>query len=455
MANRPQVPNWNNINLNKPEEYSSEYVVDGNRYANVTNVTTGQRQLYYVQPLSGQRGLLTTTNADGTVAKGPQYNNFIQFQGQSKLNNAEINNKKQSNFIIGKASTPEEKSTIGKTTQYKSSIGNTAAQGGGGSPTQSGAVGDNPQSKPISQDELLKQEGLKDGGSRTNYRKDLRYPLTRLDDQDYIKFTMYKYTPRKVSSGSESTLGSDELSKDRQKEILGKVTLPIQPSISDNNTVTWNEDELNAIAAEGAGLSIATMLGGAAGAEQQLGEAGQVLQNNADTIKAQLVTSAAAAAVGTNSRLFTRVTGAITNPNLELLFKGPNLRSFSYTFSMSARDEEEARVIREIIRFFKQGMSVKRAKSSLYLKSPNIFGISYVYGGNNKDHPWLNKIKDCALTGCGVNYTPAGNYATYEDGSMTQYDLSLTFSELDPIYDDDYAEADSAVGGGLDSSIGY
>jgi hypothetical protein len=70
------LQNWNNINLNKPEEYSSEFVIDGIRYANVTNVSTGQRQLYFVQPLSNARGLLTTTNADGTITKGGNYDNF-------------------------------------------------------------------------------------------------------------------------------------------------------------------------------------------------------------------------------------------------------------------------------------------------------------------------------------------------------------------------------------------
>ena len=78
MADRPQVNGWNNINLNKPEEYSSEFVIGGNRYANVTNVSTGQRQLYFVQPTSNARGLLTTTNADGAITKGGNYDNFVQ-----------------------------------------------------------------------------------------------------------------------------------------------------------------------------------------------------------------------------------------------------------------------------------------------------------------------------------------------------------------------------------------
>ena len=71
------LQNWNNINSNKPEEYSSEFVIDGIRYANVTNVSTGQRQLYFVQSISGARGApITTTNADGTKTPGGTYDNF-------------------------------------------------------------------------------------------------------------------------------------------------------------------------------------------------------------------------------------------------------------------------------------------------------------------------------------------------------------------------------------------
>ena len=63
---RTQVPGWKNINPNKTEEYSSEYAVSGKRFANVTNVANGQRQLFVINELN-QRTLLTTTNADGSV----------------------------------------------------------------------------------------------------------------------------------------------------------------------------------------------------------------------------------------------------------------------------------------------------------------------------------------------------------------------------------------------------
>ena len=46
------------------------------------------------------------------------------------------------------------------------------------------------------------------------------------------------------------------------------------------------------------------------------------------------------------------------------------------------------------------------------------------------DHKYLNKFKECALLNCGVQYTPDGNYATFEDGVMTAYQLTLSFQEL-------------------------
>jgi hypothetical protein len=145
------------------------------------------------------------------------------------------------------------------------------------------------------------------------------------------------------------------------------------------------------------------------------------------------------------------------NPNLELLFNGPQLRDFSFSFKMTPRSKKEAQMVRSIIRTFKQAMSVKRSQSVLLLKAPHTFRISYKT--SNKDHPYLNRFKECALTNCSVNYTPDGSYMSYDDSSpdgrsMTAYELSLSFSELEPIFDDDYDDGKDAVKGQF-TNIGY
>ena len=75
----------------------------------------------------------------------------------------------------------------------------------------------------------------------------------------------------------------------------------------------------------------------------------------------------------------------------------------------------------------------KGKKGKLFLESPNVFKLKYFFK-NGQEHPFLNKIKKCALTSSTVQYTPDGSYMTYDDGSMTAYELSLGFKELNPIY---------------------
>jgi len=45
-----------------------------------------------------------------------------------------------------------------------------------------------------------------------------------------------------------------------------------------------------------------------------------------------------------------------------------------------------------------------------------------------------------------VQYTPDGSYSTYDDGSMTSYQVSLQFGELNPIYADDDKDSENNMG---------
>ena len=68
---------------------------------------------------------------------------------------------------------------------------------------------------------------------------------------------------------------------------------------------------------------------------------------------------------------------------------------------------------------------------------------------NNKNlHPGLNTIKGpCALTAMNVDYTSEGTYMTFEDGTMISYVVSLSFMELEPVYNSDYEQfGDDEIG---------
>ena len=275
--------------------------------------------------------------------------------------------------------------------------------------------------------------------------EDYCYPFDmRKNKQDRIKFSM------KTSEGSDITTSLKKPSIKRRpgNPITGSVTLPIQNGIVDRNAVDWNPGSLNAVDSFKIGTSLTLMDSGKdLGANLQAIAAGayKELKRNSNTYADSLKLYLAQEAVGVQGVL-SRATGAIINPNLELLFNAPTLRPFTFTFKMSPRSASEAAQVKQIIRFFKQGMSVKKAQSNVFLKAPNIFDIEYqTHDGTTMiQHPSLNRIKECALTACDVEYTPDGTYMTFDDASrtMTSYQMTLSFTELDPIYEDDYNKKD-------------
>ena len=285
--------------------------------------------------------------------------------------------------------------------------------------------------------------------------KNLYYPEgLGSNRQDRIRFTQ-KYTQgRKVNISFDAN--TKIFQRDPEIKIDGSVTLPIVTGIGDRNAVDWKDESLNPIQALAAGAAVSIFEGIRKGgldatfkdAQGSLEAArNQVLEKNVGTDMAKAINVyLAQQAVGAQG-LLSRATGAILNPNLEMLFGGPKLRSFGFTFRLSPRDASEASQVRQIIRFFKQGMSVKTSSSNVFLKTPNVFDIQYqTYNtdGTLIEHPSINFIKTCALTSCDVQYTPDGTYMTYEDPyrTLTSYQLTLNFGELDPIFDDDYTDLD-------------
>ena len=280
----------------------------------------------------------------------------------------------------------------------------------------------------------------------------LYYPLNRrnTEDYDYLKVTVIKFleTGLRTDAKSFNVISTEK----RGVKPLGRVFLPMQPGISDTNGVSWNEDRLNPFQAALGGVAASTIatlgqgkvVAGAKGLFQGLINTGQNIANDPNM---QNYVSAYFAGQAVGANLVARTTGAVLNNNLELLFNGPKLRSFRYNFRFTPRDEPESAMIKKIIRMFKREMAASRSDTGLFLITPNVFELEYMTS-NNEPHPFLNKIKRCALSDISVNYTPDGTYMTYQDRSMTSYEVQLQFSELEPIYKEDYDDAKGKEGMG-------
>ena len=292
-------------------------------------------------------------------------------------------------------------------------------------------------------------------GKRRKEYENLYYPQTIASSkQDRIRFSM-----RYISGSRDINFALNGkglgIGKRNTTGINGSVTLPIPGGISDSNNVKYDNDSLDVLGAIGFG-ALLNPVGAAEGAVQMLGKA---LNSSPDELRNALggemgsnILSALRIRIAemgmSRSNMFSRIGGGILNPNLELLFQAPELRTFNFTFTMSARSREEATQIKKIIRFFKQGMSVKRDANNIFIVSPNTFTINYILGNTGDNHPSIGRIKECALTKLDTTYGDGSTYMTFDDPdrTMTTYKINMTFTELDPITEDDYGNSNDLEG---------
>ena len=324
----------------------------------------------------------------------------------------------------------------------------------------------------------------------------LSYPIKRNNNEktgDTLMIKCIQYRPPKNGSGLTMTVnnvfntdGSVVTKKQAEEQKIPKpefshnfedantrlknnqiikyyVELPAPQEINDSNSVTWGDDKLNALQLAGLTVAQEAIAGGSENAVEMAQSAMAVLQrginipgltqDTQNAIKAS-ISGAAINALGANvsaGSILSRSTGQILNSNLELLFQGVNLRTFPFTFTFSPRNSKEADVVKAIIKSLKASMSPKAgdyngSAQGIFLKSPDLFQLKYLHDG--EDHPFLNTFKLCALTGMQVNYTNAGTYASYGDGTPVNIRMNLNFKEINPIYNEDYSsdEAGSGVG---------
>lgn len=301
--------------------------------------------------------------------------------------------------------------------------------------------------------------------------------------QDYLYISQYKYNAPAASAllkGDVNALVNQGFQKDlnfRSEEVIGHVYLPMPNGFNEQLEAGWNSDEFNNLsaaalahamgnvpgygAAMGLGAAVNKATGGGAGQGAQFAVKGMQAAAYAGAIASGGTNesrSAVSAAVleqilaqgffaADADSILSRTAGVVANNNMEFMFQGPKLRGISFSYTMTARDSNEAKVIRKILRFFKQGSRPKKktggaGQASYFLATPNVFRLKFCLGGG-AENPAVAKFKTCACTGVEVNYNAASGgsgWVAYEDGQPLAVTMTLAFTELEPIFDTDYQE---------------
>jgi len=282
-------------------------------------------------------------------------------------------------------------------------------------------------------------------------KKVLRYPYTLIaETTDYLQIDVIKYKSIRENTGSSyASSPGDRRNRGTAKDKIKTILLPIPSNISDSNSAKYGDSSLNSIGAAAVGGILDVMGSGKEftkgmreGSQSVLDAGAGTLKNIADSaggiggvqgFLTRSLASQAAGLVGVNitaDQLLARTTGEILNPNMELLFNGPSLRSFRFSFKMTPRNRDEAIEIKNIIRCFKTHMAPKVSSgpgstttNTTFLSTPDVFELRYRQGAT--EHSFLNKFKQCFMESINVSYTADGTYATYDDGTPVSMQMII------------------------------
>ena len=313
------------------------------------------------------------------------------------------------------------------------------------------------------------------------------YPSDINTDQDHLKIQKWEYVrpninqskPNQGLAKQDTNVAGDSV---KGSKLQGSVLLPM-PKVVDVNGADWGENKITAFglgalgASEGLGKLISLtpgltneerekqtkaldrlksegQFGSGFGSKEERENFRKALGSAASVSVTSGVAGLAGNALGTQispDTFLARTGGAVLNPNAEMLFQGPVIRDFNFSFLMIARSEDEGKQIRKIIKWFKKGMAPKFRNTTL-IKSPDIFTLEYRNAGGLLKTVNRFSPGGLALTTVNVDYAPSGYWSAYRDSQPVAVKMDLNFTELRPIYEKDQKDDDVFRGS---DSVGF
>ena len=209
------------------------------------------------------------------------------------------------------------------------------------------------------------------------------------------------------------------------RRLLAAIQLHVSQAPSMSYSATWDNTELGALGAIGAGFSFGDVL-----------TAGTADYLTRKIIGAASIIPRELGMVGDLGGAIESSTKKVNNPYKEQLFKSMGFRKFQFSYKFAPRNNAEYASVKEIIRLFKYHMHPEKDVSLLFLQYPSEFDIVYMYKESNNKH--ISKISTCALSDMGVTYGGSDGFNTVIGtlGAPSEINITLTFTELEVLTND-------------------
>jgi len=272
----------------------------------------------------------------------------------------------------------------------------------------------------------------------------LKYPKELSEGSvDYVVFKSFEYRTNQQIPGGVGNESGPSVGED-----IVLYMPPTTPAVGNMNN--WNMESFEGpLGALGRNLAV-----GASDAVMSIGEPGGFSGENDVGARLQAQIQAATSGAGDAAQHFglnvvagfagTKANtllalskGKIFNPNIEMIYNGPQLRAFTFDFVFAPKSAEEAQIVNSIIKEFKVRSSPEQEGG--FFRVPNVWEVTYMSGSSQNKN--MNTFKKAALTGISIQDNSGMNmYMSYADGVPITTSMNLQFSEVDIITREDHLD---------------
>ena len=202
-----------------------------------------------------------------------------------------------------------------------------------------------------------------------------------------------------------------------QKRLKTAIAMHVPNQLQIRYGMQYSEEDTLAMAMASTGIEEILKATAGGGKAKDLAEPAQAAVTNLMLAK------------GPGAAALSAATGLAANPKKEQVFKGVDFRTFQFDYQFFPRSAAEAENVMRIIYEFKYHMhpEFKDANNFVYIY-PSEFDIFYYQSGLENRN--LHRHTSCVLTEMSINYTPNGNFTTFDNGMPTQINVTMNFREL-------------------------
>jgi hypothetical protein len=137
--------------------------------------------------------------------------------------------------------------------------------------------------------------------------------------------------------------------------------------------------------------------------------------------------SALVSALTTGGEMASIGTGLALNPFMYMMFKRPQFKEHTLSWTLTPNSQQESDTLRRIINKCKKSALPSTTGSVFLMKYPQVAQVTLKASGSDR---YLYKFKPCAIISVQVEYTAAGMPSFFKSGAPTTVNLTLQLKEI-------------------------